>query len=165
MIKKYITLNILVLLIFFSPHWVQAHVKWFTTVVPEKKNLENIINPLFLIVALLSAIILAMLPFILAKMNEWKWAQKTEIRLKSYDTHTKYILKYGTAIALIIQILSGTIFAPEFPIKSEILTWIIIVGIIFPPNYPPLHWNYNWCFRNTRFIHMAYSSNRFFTYN
>ncbi|PFJ17679.1 hypothetical protein COD67_14575 [Bacillus cereus] len=133
MTKKYIMLNILpMLLLFFSPYWVLAHVKWFTTVVPEKKILEDIINPLFLIVALFTAIILAMLPFILSKMHEWKWSQRIECRLKSYDTYTTYILKYGTAIAFMIQILSGTIFVPEFRIQAEILTWIIVLGIIIP---------------------------------
>ncbi|MDM5155929.1 hypothetical protein QUF88_19660 [Bacillus sp. DX1.1] len=136
MTKKYITIKILVItLIVFSPHWVKAHVKWFTTVEPEKKNLQDIINPLFMMVALLSAILLAILPFVLAKMTEWKWSQKTEARLKSYNNYSQYILKYGTAISLTLQILSGTLFAPEFPIQSEIIIWMIW-GIIISLTIP-----------------------------
>ncbi|WP_238174878.1 hypothetical protein [Bacillus thuringiensis] len=137
MIRKYITLNIIIILICLSPHRTQAHVKWFTTIVPEKKNLEDIINPLFLIVALLSAVTIAILPFILAKMNECRWSQKIEIRLKSFDIYTNYILKYGTATALTIQILSGTIFAPEFPIQSGIIKVIIlgIISLLIIPHY------------------------------
>ncbi len=93
MIRKYITLNIIIILICLFPQRTQAHVKRFTTIVPEKKNLEDIINLLFLIVALFSAVTLATLTFILAKMNEFRWSQRIEIRLKSFDIYTNYILK------------------------------------------------------------------------
>ncbi|QDP39672.1 hypothetical protein FN924_05455 [Radiobacillus deserti] len=44
-------------------------------------------------------------------------------------------MKYGTAGAFLIQVLSGTMFAPEFVIDyswQTILMWIIIIGLLIP---------------------------------
>lgn len=125
----------LIPLFLFTPYFVNAHVKWFTTVEPVKSPIQDTVSIMFILVALLSATILTVLPFIITKMKRWIWAQKCEVKLQSYAPYSESILKYGTAIALIIQVLSGTIFALEFPTQSEIIIWVIwgiIIALIIP---------------------------------
>ncbi|ENL4422563.1 TPA: hypothetical protein QCP51_005337 [Bacillus cereus] len=129
-------LMILTILIVFTPHLVSAHVKWFTTVTKEKASITDIISPMFLIVTLISTSILILLPIILLKIKGWGWAQTIESKLQSYSLYCKNILIYGTAISLAIQIMTGSVLAPELIITSEVVIWIvwIIVLLLIIPN-------------------------------
>ncbi|PFA69407.1 hypothetical protein [Bacillus cereus] len=113
MTKKRNVITFLMIMFIFSPYWISAHVKWFTKVEqPEKKAMELIVDPLFIMVACCSMILLAGLPWISEEIMKWKWSQRIELKLHSYQNYSQHILKYGTALALTIQICSGTIFVP-----------------------------------------------------
>ncbi|WP_255294542.1 hypothetical protein [Bacillus cereus] len=106
--------------------------KWFTKVEqPEKKAIELIVDPLFIMVACCSMVLLAGLPWISEEIMKWKWSQRIELKLHSYQNYSQHILKYGTALALTIQICSGTIFAPEIPVYSENIIWVVWLIIFF----------------------------------
>lgn len=128
----------LVSVIILTPIITLAHVKWFTEVEPKKETIEHILSPLFMTVALLVAAVLAVLPQLLPKLMEIPYAKKIDNNLDQFRKYSRYILKYGTALALIVQVLSGTIFAPEFYIIETwevILAWLAIVLLVIPIHY------------------------------
>lgn len=118
-----------------SPFLTEAHVKWFTKVVPHKESIEHILSPLFMSLALIAAIVLASLTLLIPKTDGWKQIKKWDENLSSLRKYSRYILKYGTAIALIIQVSNGTLFAPELPINHSlaiVFTWISIGCLLIP---------------------------------
>jgi hypothetical protein len=120
-----------------TPFYAHAHVKWFTNVVPQKESIEHILSPMFIFLTLIAAIVLAALTLIIPRMTEWGPVKKMEDRLSSLRKYSRYLLKYGTAIALIIQMVNGTLFAPEFHVSSTyiiVLTWITI-GLLLIPHH------------------------------
>ncbi|MFT4415868.1 hypothetical protein ACLM5H_18575 [Fredinandcohnia humi] len=129
---------LLVLAIVLTPLLSEAHVKWFTEVEPKKESIENILSPLFMFVAILVAVVLAILPQLLPRLMKIPYAKKIDERLDQFRKYSVYILKYGTALALIVQVFSGTIFAPEFYIVETwevILAWTTIVLLLIPNHY------------------------------
>ncbi|MFS0862469.1 hypothetical protein [Fredinandcohnia sp. 179-A 10B2 NHS] len=121
-----------------TPIITLAHVKWFTKVEPKKETIEHILSPLFMTVALLVAVVLAVLPQFLPKLMEIPYAKKIDNKLDYFRKYSRYILKYGTALALIVQVMSGTIFAPEFYIIETwevILAWLAIILLVIPIHY------------------------------
>ncbi|MCR2822106.1 hypothetical protein [Lederbergia panacisoli] len=128
---------IIVLGLIVSPFFVQAHVKWFTEVAPQKETIENILSPLFISLSIIAAIVLAILTLIIPKTTEWAPIKKADHWLSSFRKYSRDILKYGTAVSLIIQVFSGTLFAPEFHIGSTfviVLVWITI-GLLLVPHH------------------------------
>jgi len=136
--KRSVIFGILFIGLLLSPLLSQAHVKWFTEISPEKESIENILSPLFMTLGVLIALILAILPQIVPKLMEVPIAKKMDIMLDRYRKYSRHILQYGTAIALVIQVLSGTIFAPEFSINGmweAILIWLAIILLVVPHHY------------------------------
>jgi hypothetical protein len=129
---------LLIFVIIFSPLFAEAHVKWFTEITPEKEQIEHILSPMFMTITVLIATLLAVLTQVLPLIDKIPITKKIDGTLDRYRISSRYILKYGTAIALIIQVLSGTIFAPEFAIPNQsirILMWITIVLLLIPIHY------------------------------
>lgn len=113
----------------------EAHVKWFTDVVPEKETITNILSPLFLGLALFTAVLLAVLTQVLPSLSKWGPLAAVDRTLDQWRSHTFKILKYGLAVTLLIQVFSGTLFVPEFEITSTLevsLLWISIVLLLIP---------------------------------
>ena len=114
---------------------VHAHVKWFTDVEPQKESMMNIMSPLFMGLALFTAILLAVLTQVLPALSKWRPLVAVDRKLDQWRSYTYTILKYGLAAALIIQVISGTLFVPEFEINSmlqTILLWVSIVLLLIP---------------------------------
>lgn len=123
--------------VLLTPLLTNAHVKWFTDVIPKKESIENILSPLFMALTLVAALVLASLTVIIPRLTEWRVIKQLDTKLSSLRKYSRYILKYGTAIALIIQMLSGTLFAPEFHVNHTwitVLTWITI-GLLLIPHH------------------------------
>jgi hypothetical protein len=120
-----------------TPFYTQAHVKWFTEVAPQKETIENILSPLFMALALVAAIVLATMTLIIPKTSEWPLIKKWDDFLSGFRKYSRYLLKYGTAAALIIQISNGTLFAPEFHVGTTLMTvlaWVTI-GLLLVPHH------------------------------
>ncbi len=127
-----------VLVIICSPFLVDAHVKWFTEVTPEKEEIEHILSPMFMTITILIAALLAVLTQLLPVLDKIPITKNIDVILDKYRKSSRYILKYGTALALIIQVWSGTIFAPEFAITNNIiriLLWLTILLLLIPNHY------------------------------
>ncbi|CEG27468.1 DoxX family membrane protein [Bacillus sp. B-jedd] len=121
-----------------TPLLTEAHVKWFTEAVPEKAAIEDILSPVFISVSIGVALILAALPQLLPWMMKWKPFEKIDSRLDGLRKYSRLILKYGTAAALIIQVVMGTIFAPEIHLPSmevTVLAWLSIGLLLIPHHY------------------------------
>lgn len=121
-----------------TPFLSDAHVKWFTNVDPVKESIENILSPLFITLTFIAAIVLAFLAILIPKTTQWPMIKKWDERLSSLRKYSKTILKYGTAAALIIQVISGTLFAPEFHIHETIViiaVWLVIGCLLIPNHY------------------------------
>lgn len=115
-----------------------AHVKWFTKLEPHKEPLESILSPIFITITFLIAVILAILPQIMPKVMEWQPLATIDKKLDKYRKYSRYILKYGTAVALMIQILMGTLFAPEYALHSSfllIMAWAAVAFLLIPHHY------------------------------
>ncbi|MFC5712377.1 DoxX family membrane protein [Thalassorhabdus alkalitolerans] len=137
MINKYWITAIVLLGLFFTPFFADAHVKWFTNEEPVKESIENIITPFFMFMTIFTAFVLAILPQIVPKMMKWDIVQKIDNKMDDYRKYNMSILRYGTAIVLIIQVLSGSLFAPELhqqPNWFPVLAWIAII-LLFVPNF------------------------------
>ncbi|WP_342430040.1 DoxX family membrane protein [Neobacillus sp. FSL H8-0543] len=128
----------LIIVILCTPIIATAHVKWFTEVTPEKETIEQILSPMFMTLTVFIALLLAVLTQLLPLIDKWNVSKKVDGFLDRYRTFSRYILKYGTAIALIIQVWSGTIFAPEFAITNslvQIALWVSIILLLIPVHY------------------------------
>jgi uncharacterized membrane protein YphA (DoxX/SURF4 family) len=130
--------RIVIIFVFFLvciPLFTEAHVKWFTEVTPEKAAIEYILSPFFMGLSILIALLLAILTQLLPYFEQIKILKKADRFLDRYRISSRYILKYGTALALVIQIFSGTIFAPEFAIQNNfilITMWITVALLLIP---------------------------------
>ena len=128
---------LLVIGLIFTPLLATAHVKWFTNVAPQKESIEHILSPIFMFLTLVAAVVLASLTLIIPKMAEWTIIKTWEARLSSLRKYSRQLLKYGTAAALIIQVINGTLFAPEFHVNQPLvitMIWITI-GLLLIPHH------------------------------
>jgi uncharacterized membrane protein YphA (DoxX/SURF4 family) len=133
-LKKVLPIAIIIGLM-LTPLLTKAHVKWFTEVEPQKESIEQILSPFFISLALTAAVVLGILTLLIPKTTHWKQIQTWDTRLSSLRKYSRIILKYGTAIALILQVVNGTLFAPELPITNTfttILAWISIALLLIP---------------------------------
>ncbi|MBM6617444.1 DoxX family membrane protein [Bacillus suaedaesalsae] len=135
MIKLNRILLLLFLLLISSPLIIGAHVKWFTEVAAEKALIEDILSPFFIALSLLIALLLAILTQLLPYLDKVQSLKKIDHTLDHYRKSSRYILKYGTALALVIQIFSGSLFAPEFTIPNQavvLIMWAITILLFIP---------------------------------
>lgn len=126
------------LVIIVSPILTHAHVKWFTEVTPKKETIEHILSPLFMTITVLVALLLASLTQLLPLLDKLMVTKKIDGFLDHYRKSSRYLLKYGTALALIIQVSFGTIFAPEFEITNGLVRmamWVTILFLLIPVHY------------------------------
>lgn len=126
---------LLAIAVIITPLFAEAHVKWFTEIAPQKETLEQILSPLFLGLAITVAILLGFLTLLIPKTADWPLIQKWDGKLSEYRKYSRYLLKYGTAAALTIQVINGTLFAPEFRIEQTVtaaFAWASIVLLCIP---------------------------------
>ncbi|OCA90769.1 hypothetical protein A8F94_02515 [Bacillus sp. FJAT-27225] len=131
-----VSLGFFILLL--TPLAALGHVKWFTETKPVKVPIEEILSPLFISVTIIVALGLAALPQLLPWIMKWEPLARIDNYLEGFRKYSRKILKYGTAIALIIQVTFGTIFAPEITIQSTAITiaaWVAIGFLLFPHHY------------------------------
>ena len=135
MIYRNSMITIIFLMLIASPITSYGHVKWFTNLAPEKVPIEQILSGEFLGISLVIAILLAILSQLISKLTNIPILSKIDTKLDGYRKYSRYILKYGTALAFGLQVLNSTMFAPEFPIHQNwqiILMWTIIIFLIIP---------------------------------
>lgn len=131
-------LSVFVVSFFLLPSSSFAHVKWFTDVEPERINIENVLSPLFIIMAFISAICLG---FLLIIMRRIEYTDRVK-RLQKYRFRTKFtygFLQYGVALSILVQVINGTLFAPEFHLHGgfpTILIWFVILLFLIPYRIP-----------------------------
>jgi hypothetical protein len=136
--KKILTI-LLFIGVLVTPFYTNAHVKWFTEVVPQKESIEHILSPFFMALSLIAAVVLGTLTLLIPKIAKLKTIEKWDKQLSKLRRYSKYILKYGTALALIIQLTNGTLFAPELPVPNSltaILVWSAIGLLLIPHHFP-----------------------------
>jgi uncharacterized membrane protein YphA (DoxX/SURF4 family) len=135
-LKKWLCVFLFILLsVYLTPLATRAHVKWFTKLEPEKVPLEEILSTEFIVISLLIAILLAVLSQWIPKLMEIPGVSKVDLKLDSYRKYSRYILKYGTALAFILQVVNRTMFAPEFTISGTwqmVVMWVIILMLLIP---------------------------------
>ncbi|MEH7235880.1 DoxX family membrane protein [Bacillus sp. JJ1562] len=125
-------------LICFSPIIANAHVKWFTEKEPIKVPIEQILSIEFITLSLLIALFLALLSQFIPQLMKIPGVAKIDMTLDGYRKYSRYILKYGTAAAFILQVVNRTMFAPEFTIHHNwqtVLMWTIIVLLLIPHHF------------------------------
>lgn len=132
-----LNLRSIIMLVFWIsiPIYVHAHVKWFADIDPVKEPLEKILSPAFMSIALLIAVLLAALTQLLPVMMKVRAFKQVEDYLAGLRKWSRYLLKYGTVFALVIQIISGSILAPEFKLTttSEVIwVWATIIVLAIP---------------------------------
>ncbi|RKL65820.1 hypothetical protein CR203_18345 [Salipaludibacillus neizhouensis] len=122
-------------LLFIPSVMVHAHVKWFTEAEAERAPIEQIISPLFVTLAFITAVILAVLPQLVPKIMAYQPLKKVEQSLGSFRSYTYWIIKYGAALAILVQVFTGGLFAPELLAPTEmwtILPWAAIILLLIP---------------------------------
>lgn len=115
-----------------------AHVKWFTGVEPVKEPFNSILSPFFMILAVGTAILLAVLTQVLPLLAGWNVSQRFEAGLDKLRPYTGILLQYGTAASLLVQAASHTVLAPEFEIATAVesgLLWACVVLLCIPHRY------------------------------
>lgn len=119
----------------FLPSAAHAHVKWFTEVEPVKEELTTILSPYFMIVTAATAVLLAGLTQLASRLTGWSLAGWIDSRMDLWRGYLSPLLKYGTAAALSLQAVSGSMFAPEFAMEHPIeraLLWAAILCLLIP---------------------------------
>lgn len=118
-----------------TPTIVEAHVKWFTEETPEKESIFHLMSPLFMSLAIFISLLLAALTQVLPALTNLKFLQKIDSKLDHLRKYSIIILKYGMAAAMLIQVLSGSRFVPEFEIQTQtetLLIWSSILLLLIP---------------------------------
>ncbi|MBP1990347.1 DoxX family membrane protein [Paenibacillus eucommiae] len=137
--RKFVALLIaMVAAIAIRPLTAEAHVKWFTDLHPEKETIANIMSPLFMGLAVLVALVLAVLTQVLPSLSGWKLMQTVDLKLDGLRKYSFLLLKYGLAIAVLIQVLSGSLLVPEFEIQTQlqtILLWTSVILLLIPHHF------------------------------
>ncbi|WP_199619111.1 hypothetical protein [Paenibacillus alkalitolerans] len=96
-----------------------AHVKWFHGAeAPQKESLDVVLSPLFITVALIAAVILGLLPQLDLSLAKTKPVIRMEARFDGYRKFTFPVLRFGTAVTLLIQLWTGAVFAPEIEVTD-----------------------------------------------
>ncbi|NJP38531.1 DoxX family membrane protein [Alkalicoccus luteus] len=127
MTKRILAAAAIVLLL---PASAAAHVKWFTEEEAERAPIEAIMSPAFMITALLTAVLLSLLPGLLDKMKTKQPFVKLDKRIASLRHYTFTLLQYGTAAAFVIQFLQGGLFAPELLELQGLLAVVTAVMVV-----------------------------------
>lgn len=133
--KKRLAAGLAALVLLVVPVTAHAHVKWFTGIKPVKVTVEEILSPLFMGTALGVAVLLALLTQALPVLNNLGPLRAVDLRLDRLRKTSRYILKYGTAAALLVQVLTGALFAPEFHPEApaaRVVLWITIALLAIP---------------------------------
>lgn len=120
------------------PIIASAHVKWFTVLEPKKIPIEEILTTEFILLSLLIAVFLAFLSQFIPQLMKIPGVATIDLKLDGYRKYTTLILKYGTAAALLLQVFSGTMFAPEFEIHNSwqtVIMWAVIVLLLIPHHF------------------------------
>ncbi|GGG06756.1 DoxX family membrane protein [Paenibacillus abyssi] len=129
---------IIILLLALTPAAAHAHVKWFTEVEPVKEPIVSILSPFFMMLAIAVAVLLAVLTQVWPALTDRAFAKRIDNRLDQLRPYSSLILKYGTAAALLIQVFTGTMLAPEFQIETTpelAFMWAAIVLLVIPHRY------------------------------
>lgn len=130
--------SIFVVSFFVLPSNSSAHVKWFTDVKPERIDIETVISPLFVVMAVVSAISVGLLLIIMRRVESLDKVK----RLQGHRFSNKFtygFLQYGIALSLLVQVVNGTLFAPEFQLHgvlSTVLISIVILLFLIPKRIP-----------------------------
>lgn len=133
--KGFVVFSMSLLALLTAAPAAQAHVKWFTDLKPEKETITNILSPLFMGLAVFVAVLLAVLTQLRPMLADWKLSQKVDRKLDELRSYSVWILKYGLAAALLIQVASGSLFVPEFDLVAQsdrILLWVAIALLVVP---------------------------------
>ncbi|MFD1737445.1 DoxX family membrane protein [Bacillus salitolerans] len=121
-----------------TPLVVKAHVKWFSNIDPVKVPIEEIITTEFIILSLLIALLLALLSQWVPYLMKIPGVSNLDKKLDHFRRFSHSILKYGTGIAFLLQVLNETMFAPEFEIQftwQTIIMWVIIIALLVPHHF------------------------------
>ncbi len=132
---KKITTWLAAAMLAFMPLPALAHVKWFDgTEPPVKESLEHVLSPLFMTVALIAAVVLGLLPQVDAKLTGMNGVRRFENWFDRKRTWTYPILRFGTAAALVIQLVTGAIFAPDIHVTEPqlYLGAAVVVLLLLP---------------------------------
>ncbi|WP_157101012.1 DoxX family membrane protein [Salisediminibacterium beveridgei] len=134
-----IKVNVIVMVLLVLPAVTSyAHVKWFTDTEPVRAPIEEIISPLFITLAILTAILLALLPGLIPKTMNIAFLKKADEKLSTFRPYTFPIIKYGAAIAIFVQIITGGLFAPELLAPGDVivfLPWLAVILLLIPHTY------------------------------
>ncbi|QQK74501.1 DoxX family membrane protein [Salicibibacter cibarius] len=133
--KYIITIIALSIVYILIPFTASAHVKWFSTETPIKAPLEEIVSPLFITLTLIISVTLGVLPKLSTKLQHFNLVKTADKRLTSLRPYSPILLRLGVAFALMIQLLSGSILAPEIPVR-QMTMWIAIltISLLLMPN-------------------------------
>ncbi|XEC94686.1 DoxX family membrane protein [Paenibacillus tarimensis] len=126
------------MLLSLAPAAAHAHVKWFTGIQPAKESLESILSPFFMMLAGVIAVMLAVLTQVWPAFTSGLFFVRIDKRLDRLRNYSVLILKYGTALSLFIQVMTGSLLAPEFNIHSTletILMWTAFALLVIPHRY------------------------------
>ena len=112
------------------------HVKWFTEAEAVREPLENILTWDFFLLTVVIAIVLALLPQIIPALMKLKIVKAFDKKISYFEPYTGRILKYGTAIAITIQLLWNSILAPEIELTTfRLVVGIFIVALLLIPHH------------------------------
>lgn len=126
-------LLLMIIAFLLIPGSVSAHVKWFKEVEPERLPIEQVLTPFFMGTALVLALLLGLITQLEPYFSKSSRLVAMEKRIERGRRWTFVILQYGLAIALLLQLLSGTVFAPEISLTEHEFagaTYVAIAVII-----------------------------------
>lgn len=112
------------------------HVKWFTDAEQIREPIENILTWDFFLVTIIIAAMLAILPQLIPYLMELRIVKAVDRRLATFEPFTGLILKYGTALAITLQLLWNSILAPEIYLTSfSLVVGVIVVIMLLIPHH------------------------------
>lgn len=109
------------------------HVKWFTEAEQIREPIENILTWDFFLLTIIIATVLALLPQLIPFLMELKPVKAIDRKLANFEPYTGLILKYGSAIAITLQLFWDSILAPEIhltPFSLAVGIFVVIMLLI-----------------------------------
>jgi uncharacterized membrane protein YphA (DoxX/SURF4 family) len=128
-------------LMFLTPYFSQAHVKWFSdwSFTDQPQSIQGILSPLFIGLATATMVALAVAVFLDKRLSSMGWYQSV---VKWFDERQNYAVlavRIGLGMTFILAWSGDTLLSPDLRTTDPLLGWgqfVLALLLIFPSTTP-----------------------------
>ncbi|MEM7799215.1 MAG: DoxX family membrane protein [Chloroflexota bacterium] len=125
------------LLLFFLPDGLSAHVKWFSqfSFVDEPRRFSQILTPVYYSMMALSVFAIGLAVYLERTLADQRWYRNLNTWLSDQQAHSMLVMRVAMAGVLLISWSSDAVLTPELSSPNALLDWlefVLAIGLLFP---------------------------------